>query len=353
MKIHTLFAIAVLLLPAAASAQSFNVDMKAIVGAPSATFGAAALQPGSWNPVGASALGAPVSLVNIAGIAGPVTLTLTAGAHGPGWFNNTGTFGDDGLLMDDYMDPSPGPTTYTIAGLAPGTYDVITYAWAPDFVGWVSGVSVNGSAVTTVGGSWPGTYVHGVTHAKHTVTILAGGTITITLTAVSSYASFNGFQLKRLPTPSTAVCDGSVQALCPCSNSGAAGRGCANSSFAAGTELVTSGVASLSSDTLVLTTNDMPGPGAFFQASGGSSFFFGDGLLCASVGLIRLGTVFPNATFHASYPGGLTPNPISIAGAPIAQGDTKVYQVWYRDSGAFCTPSTFNLSNGRVLTWAP
>ena len=31
----------------------------------------------------------------------------------------------------------------------------------------------------------------------------------------------------------------------------------------------------------------------------------------------------------------------------------RYYQVWYRNAAAFCTPSTFNTSNGYAVTWQP
>jgi len=34
-------------------------------------------------------------------------------------------------------------------------------------------------------------------------------------------------------------------------------------------------------------------------------------------------------------------------------GDVRTYQVWYRNAAAFCTPATFNLSNGLRTTWRP
>ncbi len=157
-------------------------------------------------------------------------------------------------------------------------------------------------------------------------------------------------------TQSTAFCTGdAVGTTClACGNNGAPGRGCANSGFAAGGLLQTSGSASVGADTLVLSGSSITGPGLFFQASGlaASPITFGDGMLCAAVGIIRLGVVFPTAGV-ASYPGGLTPNPISVGGAPIAAGDTKHYQCWYRDALAFCSAATFNLTNGVSLTWAP
>jgi hypothetical protein len=157
-------------------------------------------------------------------------------------------------------------------------------------------------------------------------------------------------------TPSTPFCTGdAVGTTClGCGNNGAAGHGCANSGFAAGGLLSNSGIASIGSDTLVLTASSITGPGLFFQANGvlASPATFGDGMLCAAVGILRMGVVFPTGG-SASYPGGLTPNPIHIAGAPINAGDTKHYQCWYRDAIAFCTASTFNLTQGLTLQWAP
>ncbi|MDZ4772291.1 MAG: hypothetical protein SGI72_04070 [Planctomycetota bacterium] len=42
---------------------------------------------------------------------------------------------------------------------------------------------------------------------------------------------------------------------------------------------------------------------------------------------------------------------VSALGA-ATPGATLHYQVWYRDSNAFCTAAVFNLSNGLSATWA-
>ena len=166
------------------------------------------------------------------------------------------------------------------------------------------------------------------------------------------------FTVVPASTPSTAFCSGdAVGTTClGCGNNGFAGRGCANSSFPAGALLSSLGIAGVSAgtDTLVLTATGIPGPGLFFQGSGlaASPISFGDGMLCAAVGIIRMGVVFPTSG-SASYPGGLTPNPIHVAGGPLNAGDTRHYQCWYRDAVAFCTASTFNTSNGVTLTWVP
>jgi hypothetical protein len=157
-------------------------------------------------------------------------------------------------------------------------------------------------------------------------------------------------------TPSTPFCDGSAvgTACTVCGNNGAPGNGCANSGFAVGGNLASSGFASVGADSLTLTATNITGPGLFFQGNGlaASPIPFGDGMLCAAVGIIRLGVVFPSGG-SATYPGGLTPNPITVGGGPINPGDIKHYQCWYRDAIVFCTASTFNLTQGVSLQWVP
>jgi hypothetical protein len=144
---------------------------------------------------------------------------------------------------------------------------------------------------------------------------------------------------------------------CPCANNGTPNSGCASSTFAGGARLAASGIAgaSLVTDTLRLTANDIPGPGLFFQGdglfAGGMGMAFGDGLLCAGGTITRLGVVFPTGSW-ASYPGGTTPNPIHIAGGTVS-GDVRHYQCWYRDANLFCTTATYNLTQGVTVTWGP
>jgi hypothetical protein len=119
-------------------------------------------------------------------------------------------------------------------------------------------------------------------------------------------------------------------------------------------KLTGSGIASISNDTLSLDGTGMPNSSALYfqgttQTLGGSGSVFGDGLRCASGSVIRLGTK-TNVGGASSYPGGSTP--ISIKGAD-ASGNTRTYQCWYRNAAAFCTPSTFNLTNGGEVTWGP
>jgi hypothetical protein len=163
----------------------------------------------------------------------------------------------------------------------------------------------------------------------------------------------------------TPECFGDTAAACPCSagggsgipNPGAPGNGCANFTFAAGANLSATGNAvDNAGDTLVLTCSNIPGPGLFFQSNGlaGPIVNFNDGTLCAAIGIIRMGVVFPTAG-TASYPGGLTPAPIHVAGAPVlTPTPTKHYQCWYRDiTPGFCNTQGHNMSNGVAVVWVP
>ncbi len=350
----------VVLLCAAASsarAQSFNVDIGTGNATPSAALGAAAMQPGTWTTVPVA--NTAVSLLDLSGGPSSVVIQRTSGVGTSWYFDNAGTLGDDGLLLDDGEFPSTTQNSiWTITGLVAGTYEVTTYAWAPDSALLFSGVSVNGGPITVVGGTWTGTYQLGVTHAFDTVTIAAGGTITIEISTAVSDATFDGVQLHLAGsgTSTTVFCsgDGSGTA-CPCGNSGVAGNGCASSVSASGAHIAGSGNPSIANDTFVLTGTLMPSSSALYfqgtaQQNGGAGAVFGDGLRCAGGTVIRLGTK-TNASGTSSYPTGADAH-ISVKGMNSA-GAVRTYQVWYRNAAAFCTPSTFNLSNGLQTTWVP
>jgi hypothetical protein len=155
-------------------------------------------------------------------------------------------------------------------------------------------------------------------------------------------------------TPVTPYCfgDGSSTA-CPCGNSGVSGNGCANSVNANGANLAGIGVASIGFDTFTLNGTGMPNSSAlYFQGTSAlaPAVAFGDGLRCAGGSVIRLKTVF-NVAGASQYPEAGDPS-VSVRGL-CAAGDLRFYQVWYRNAAAFCTSSTFNLSNGVSVTWVP
>ena len=147
------------------------------------------------------------------------------------------------------------------------------------------------------------------------------------------------FELDFTP-PGVPFCSGDPGSgtPCPCSNDNdgsAEGSGCANGAFASGAQLIGSGVASVSADTLVLTTTGLPPRdfGVYFQANnalnGGGGIRFGDGLRCAGGALIQLEYRRSNAAGISS-----TTLPLGALGG-VSPGGTKRYQCWYRDnSGA-------------------
>jgi len=145
-------------------------------------------------------------------------------------------------------------------------------------------------------------------------------------------------------------------AACPCGNTAPAGAriGCLNS-LGLGARLVATGTASVSGDTLVLHADQMPNSTSlYFQGTtavgGGAGTILGDGLSCAGGTLIRLRTV-QNAAGASQFPGAGDPL-LSVRGSVTIPG-TRVYQAWYRNAAAYCTPSTFNLTNGLVVVWQP
>jgi len=64
---------------------------------------------------------------------------------------------------------------------------------------------------------------------------------------------------------------------------------------------------------------------------------------------VRLGTKL-NVSGASSYPGPGDPS-VSVKGLVTGPG-SRVYQVWYRNAAAFCTLSTFNLTNGFQVIWS-
>jgi hypothetical protein len=168
------------------------------------------------------------------------------------------------------------------------------------------------------------------------------------------------FDTRAVPQTGIPYCYG-TPAKCPCANSGAAGHGCANSTFAAGALLSATGTAKVSADTVTLLGSDVP-PGKlmlYFQGTsrpgGGFGVTLNDGVLCVGgPSVLRLGTHAASATGTSFYPDpALGQLPVSVKGAVPPAGGTRHYAVWHRDPMAFCTPATSNYSNGLTLVWTP
>ena len=137
---------------------------------------------------------------------------------------------------------------------------------------------------------------------------------------------------------------------CPCGGWAVLGEGCVNSS-GAGARILPSGSLSVTSDTLrVNGTGLLTGqPALLFvgenAVNSGNGTPFGDGLRCAGGNVTRLGVRTPSAAGTATWGPSL-----SILGGWGA-GDTRYFQVWYRDPAGGACASGFNLSNGLELTF--
>ncbi|MBL8858685.1 MAG: hypothetical protein JNL28_09285 [Planctomycetes bacterium] len=157
------------------------------------------------------------------------------------------------------------------------------------------------------------------------------------------------------PPQCVIICQGDgTGTACPCANHSIVGddKGCLNSLLIGGA-LRCSGRASIANDNFLLGgSNLLNGPGLYFQSSGiaPAGVVLGDGKLCAAVGIVRLGVVFASGNM-SMFPSGVHPA-IHIAGGTSA-GDTRHYQLWYRDAALFCAPATNNLTNGVSVTWVP
>ncbi len=144
---------------------------------------------------------------------------------------------------------------------------------------------------------------------------------------------------------------------CPCGNDNdgsVRASGCDNGVFASGAQLIGTGRASVSDDslTLIATHLEPNNSGLFFQANNNLSpgVVWGNGLRCAGGGEIRLQARISGAE-------GAAHTTVSISNkAGIVAGDIKRYQVWYRSLVAPpCGPGSFefNTTNGYEIVWSP
>jgi hypothetical protein len=155
----------------------------------------------------------------------------------------------------------------------------------------------------------------------------------------------------------TPLCFGDgTRGTCPCSNAGGSGHGCENSASTGGAVLTSSGIASLSSDSVQLTSSNELPSALSIVLQGNSAITptnFGDGLRCAGGSLKRL------YVKHAA--GGMVTAPEagdpSISARSAALGDmiplgaTRVYQVYYRDPNLVFCPGGFNVSSAIAIAW--
>jgi hypothetical protein len=152
--------------------------------------------------------------------------------------------------------------------------------------------------------------------------------------------------------------------VCPCSNPPSGGdRGCDNSSSTGGASLAASGIAYLSSDSLLFTTSRERSTATSIllqgTATSGSGIVYGQGVRCVAGSLRRL--------FTKTATGGSVTAPDFAAGDPpvssrsaakgdvIHAGESRWYLVYYRDPtvlGGCPATSTFNATQTGQVGWS-
>jgi len=345
--LRSCFALAVSVsLAAAASAQTFNVDVCNLSGTPSASYGAAAAQAGFWNGIDAASLGTAFPLQDLSGAATGVSVSYQLVGNGLGnfSFNHAGTSGGDEALMDDLQDIGSGSSvaTWTFSGLSAGSYTVTTYAWAPDDpLNSRSKVKVQGSSdpEQTLGGAWPGAQALGVTYSRHALTVGASGQIVVEVRPSIGFGSVNGIQI---------VASGGGGPAKFCTSKPSSLPGCTPTLD--GTSTLVSKSAGPGSYTIDATF--VPGgagkPGILIYTKTGllgvplNTAF---GFLCldqfARLGNFSANPGGTNGVCDGSYVWDF--GAIAAVTAPIAPGDTLHVQAWYRDPLA---SGTANLTEG-------
>jgi len=161
-----------------------------------------------------------------------------------------------------------------------------------------------------------------------------------------SNGSFLDDQSTLPEPPGRGVCFGDgTGGACPCSNSGAAGEGCRNSS-GSGAVLSGTGTNSFANDDLRLVVTQAASNASGFFLQGGSTITlpFGDGILCVGPPTRRL-------QFGATNAFGNTASSISLAGF-VTPGDTVFYQYWFREpNSAGPCGNASNVSSAYRVAW--
>lgn len=173
----------------------FNFPGEAGAGPPSAGYGAAAGQTGSWNSVMFGT--GPFNLIGLTGA--PTTAQISRSISPPASTIDLGATGDYARLVYD-ADRIDGSMTYTITGLPAGSYMIYTYAAAPSFGTVATRITINGEAQLVAGAANDGTFALGQTHSRHSITH-TGEPLTILVAKASINGVVNGFQIVPVIQP--------------------------------------------------------------------------------------------------------------------------------------------------------
>lgn len=314
--------------------------------------GVSAYHIARWNGVNWAPVGTPADNINLYGLVpfddgtGPALYASSSGPNKivrwdgqawsgvPGWPSNL-----FGLPLGTF-DSGQG-LRLIVGSSSPAAYEWNGSSWTP-FLSEVHGNVYSIAEYDDRHGGGPSLYFAGL------------------FNRVAGIESYRIGALRTCSEPIDTMCfgDGTV-ATCPCGNTGDRGNGCANSVQPSGARLTPSGLPG--NDTLVLTTMNQPANSATIMLQATEAVQtrtpFGDGLLCLGGQLVRLFTrTAYNGSIVVPGPGDPTLRDRSAQrGDPLAPGDVRYYQAYYRDAdAAFCaapTGGTSNTTNGVRVVW--
>lgn len=310
------------------------------------------------QPYTATFTSTPVSAFDLGNfVTGTITITCLAQGHSSDtelWLYDA-NFAAIPLAGNDDALGSGSVQSHLVRALAPGTYHlaVAGYNLANNLPSPVDDDSAQGHVL-----DFPGVIASSRATANYDVSFSisdAGHVVPVQSHVNASFAQEIAWYRFVVLTPfSEPFCfgDGTQPQPCPCSNSGALGHGCANSLNAQGAELAASGATNPDTVTLTCSGTAATATVIFLKTDASQTgFVYGDGVRCVDGALIRLKQRIASAGVSV-FP--LPGDPaLSVRGqTPPGSAQIGYYQAYYRNaSSTFCTPATFNITNGWRIVW--
>jgi len=335
----------------AAHAQSVYLD--SLGAKPTSTYAGMASAPGVWDTMFSN------DHVGIYGQPIPLDVDFTEDQFSCDFGHcETLASSDATALLSGWINTDCFPSTrIRFRNLEHGTYRIHLYGYSNSAcsggtifnMGWSIDVTTGGPFGSMPIAPWSGSFATS-NHVETTYTYTSTNDLLLQLGS-PGLTGLGGIQFEKLAPAPTEYCFG-TQGNCPC-GPGAAGRGCPTSYDANGSHLSATGESDTAADTLTLQADGVTdsfmtivqGLGITNQGVGN---VFGDGKLCVGGSLLRLKRKL-GSSGALTYPG-TGETAISTLGF-CAPGDTRTYQVWFRDSPTFCTVGAFNLTNAVAVVW--
>ena len=338
----------------------------------------------SNNAIGLTAGGGVLWLQRFGAASGSTTVssiatTYGSSGNGPGQNPANGTPSTIAIWDDpnDDGNPTDGVLLQTVAAtvVGAGTEQFAVYNLSPAVT--VNGYLFVGATLVHAAGQFPAPLDQPTSTGAAGAAWIAGeGSGAVNLSSLGSNSipptdvaavGFPGQWLLRVTcgggSAVTPFCIPGTQGVtaCPCNNPNGPNRGCNNSDNTGGALQATNGTPSLSNDTLQFITSGekATATSVFLQGTSQTNgVVFGQGIRCTAGTLLRLYVkTAVNGTARAPQIGDPSVSQRAAAlGDVLNAGDVRYHQTYYRDPivlGGCPSNSTFNVSSGSIVTWAP